>query len=118
MLSVKTTMQCCHNHKGFCLHAFPANRQGASPKQAALNAAIVLPFLDAVCESILKGFGSAQIWGAGLSGGARAVALLNRHFDEDPQFDNSSITLHWHHLGWEGDMAVSHPHNILVLHYT
>ncbi|EIE26102.1 glycoside hydrolase [Coccomyxa subellipsoidea C-169] len=51
--------------------------------------------------------GANEIWGAGLSGGARAVALLNRHFDEDPQFDNSSITLHWHHLGWEGDMAVT-----------
>jgi len=49
----------------------------------------------------------AQIWGTGLKAGARAVALLNRHFDEDPQFDNSSITLHWHHLGWEGEMPVS-----------
>ena len=49
-----------------------------------------------------------QIWGTGLSGGARAVVMLNRHFDEDPMFDNSSITLHWHHLGWEPDMPVSH----------
>lgn len=35
--------------------------------------------------------------------------MLNRHFDEDPLFDNSSITLHWHHLGWETDMPVSLP---------
>ena len=35
--------------------------------------------------------------------------MLNRHFDEDPLFDNSSITLHWHHLGWETDMPVSIP---------
>ena len=48
----------------------------------------------------------SQIWGTGLSGGARAVVMLNRHFDEDPMFDNSSITLHWHHLGWEPDMPV------------
>jgi len=33
--------------------------------------------------------------------------MLNRHFDEDPLWDNSSITLHWHHLGWESDMPVS-----------
>jgi hypothetical protein len=51
-----------------------------------------------------------QIWGTGLKGGARAVAMLNRHFDEDPLFDNSSITLQWHHLGWEMDMPVSIPH--------
>ncbi len=49
-----------------------------------------------------------QIWGTGLSAGARAVVMLNRHFDEDPMFDNSSITLHWHHLGWEPDMPVRH----------
>ena len=51
-----------------------------------------------------------QIWGTALKGGARAVAMLNRHFDEDPLFDNSSITLQWHHLGWEMDMSVSVPH--------
>ena len=57
-----------------------------------------------------------QIWGTGLSGGARAVVMLNRHFDEDPMFDNSSITLHWHHLGWEPDMPVSHtnPQALLI----
>lgn len=51
-----------------------------------------------------------QIWGTALKGGARAVAMLNRHFDEDPLFDNSSITLQWHHLGWEMDMPVRLPH--------
>ena len=51
-----------------------------------------------------------QIWGTALKGGARAVAMLNRHFDEDPLFDNSSITLQWHHLGWEMDMPVSIAH--------
>lgn len=60
---------------------------------------------------------SVQIWGTGLQGGARAVAMLNRHFDEDPQFDNSSITLHWHHLGWEGEMAVSHPVPLSAIQY-
>ena len=57
-----------------------------------------------------------QIWGTGLSGGARAVVMLNRHFDEDPMFDNSSITLHWHHLGWEPDMPVRHtsPQALLI----
>ncbi|CAK0737181.1 hypothetical protein CVIRNUC_000868 [Coccomyxa viridis] len=51
--------------------------------------------------------GSDEIWGTGLSAGARAVVMLNRHFDEDPMFDNSSITLHWHHLGWEPDMPAT-----------
>lgn len=52
----------------------------------------------------------AQIWGTGLGGGARAVVLFNRHFDEAVDYDNSSITLHWHHLGWETDMPVrAHP---------
>ena len=51
----------------------------------------------------------AQIWGTGLSGGARAVVLFNRHFDEAVDYDNSSITLHWHHLGWETDMPVRAP---------
>jgi hypothetical protein len=48
----------------------------------------------------------AQIWGTGLQGGARAAVLLNRHFDEALGYDNSTITLHWHHLGWEVDMPV------------
>ena len=50
-----------------------------------------------------------QIWGTGLQGGARAAVLLNRHFDEALGYDNSSITLHWHHLGWEADMPVRPP---------
>ena len=57
-----------------------------------------------------------QIWGTGLSGGARAVVLLNRHFDEAPEYDNSSITLHWHHMGWETDMPVRicWPHHLCL----
>ena len=34
------------------------------------------------------------------------MVLFNRHFDEALDYDNSSITLHWHHLGWETDMPV------------
>ena len=60
-------------------------------------------------DSLLRAFllfPLAQIWGTGLSGGERAVVLFNRHFDEALDYDNSSITLHWHHLGWETDMPV------------